>query len=56
MKIESNAINKSNAVEDSELFRQLVDRYTSLGEIRSVVESDLRRLIEWARNKDIETE
>lgn len=34
---------------ESELFRQVVDRYAGLGEIRDVVISDLRRLIEWDR-------
>lgn len=40
-------------VEESELLRQVISRYTSLGEIRSVVESDLRRIIAWARRPSL---
>lgn len=35
-------------VEESELFRQLVKRYSELGEVEDVVRFDLQRLVDWA--------
>ncbi len=36
-------------VEESELFEAIVRRYSQLGEFESVVRSDLKRIIDWAR-------